>query len=435
MYTAGGGVMAAATPAFADLSYGFDANNLYLKVGLDPDFTLPAGQSFIEFYLGAPAGGELSAFSQSGELLGFAANRLLELKFSGGVLGGVIAYQATADGWGLVATGPATDGRAAVDFPEEVSAGVAVGEDGQIEIAIPLKVLGNADVGASLIMRALYGEIVSGERTVIERLPSTGPAEVAVPDSGTTVAFLEVVDPAGDDTGPGTYSYPTDAVFKPGNFDITNFQVGTDEQNVVFRFTMRGPVDNPWDGPNGLSLQTFDIYIDTATGGDGGDTGGAAFLPGRIRPAAQGTAWDYAITVEGWESKIFTPGEEGPTEIAGPADFQVVTDPGQQKVTIRVPKSILGDNPDVALRGDGHEPGGISQRRRAARPRCGPQRRAMAHRRRAGRRDQCHARARSVWPEAGQQEAWLSDFPHSSAPQGEATAADFATVEFLTPGP
>lgn len=40
-----------------------------------------------------------------------------------------------------------------------------------------------------------------------------------------------------------------------------------------------------------------------------------------------------------------------------------------------------------------------------------------------------------VWPEAGQQETWLSNFAPSTAAQGSLTAADFATVEFLTPGP
>jgi alpha-amylase/alpha-mannosidase (GH57 family) len=431
LYTAAGGVMAAGAPPFGNVAYGFDANNLYLKIGLDPDFTLPTGQSLIELYLGTPAGGALNAFSQSGELLGFAGNRMLELRFSGGVLGNATAYQATEDGWELVATSPATNGRAALDFPEEVSAGVAVGEGGIIEVSVPLAVLGNADVGASLIMRALFSEMISGERAIIDRMPTTGPAALVVPDLGTTQAFLDVTDPTGDDHGPGAYTYPTDAVFKPGNFDITNFQVGTDDENVVFRFTMAGPVDNPWDGTNGLSLQTFDIYIDT----DGGDAGGAAFLPGRNLAAAAGTAWDYAITIEGWESKIFTPGEEGPTEIAGPADFQVITDPGQQKITIRVPKSILGDTPEawryaaMVMSQEGFPSPGVLRIRDVA-PSAEQWRIGGAP---GGKTN--HTRVLDlVWAEAGPQEAWLSAFTPSTASQGSLTAADFATVEFMTPG-
>jgi alpha-amylase/alpha-mannosidase (GH57 family) len=432
LYTASGGVMATGAPVFADMAYGFDARNLYLKIGLNPEFALPTGQSAIELYLGAPGSGAVNAFTLSNELLGFAGNRLLEIKFSGGVLGGATAYQATADGWEAVATGPATEGRTALDFPEEVSAGVAVGEEGQIEIAIPLAVLGSPDVGANLIMRALFLDNIEGDWTILERLPATGPAQVAVPDLGTTTAFLDVADPEGDDTGPGTYTYPTDAVFASGNFDITNFQVGADETNVVFRFTMRGPVDNPWDGPNGLSVQTFDIYIDA----EGDSEGGAAFLPGRNLAAAEGFAWDFAITVEGWESKIFTPGEAGPTEIAGPADFQVVTDPGQQKVTIRVPKSILGDAPEswryaaMALGQEGFPSGGVL-RVRDVTPAAEQWRFGGAP---SGTTN--HSRVIDfVWPEAGQQEEWLSDFTASTAPQGDLTAGDFATVEFLTPEP
>ena len=36
-----------------------------------------------------------------------------------------------------------------------------------------------------------------------------------------------------------------------------------------------------------------------------------------------------------------------------------------------------------------------------------------------------------VWPEEGQQEAWLSDFASSDAGQPELTAEDFATVPML----
>jgi carbohydrate-binding DOMON domain-containing protein len=179
-------------------------------------------------------------------------------------------------------------------------------------------------------------------------------------------------------------------------------------------------------------VQTFDIYVDQ----DGGEAGGVAFLPGRNLAAAEGSAWDYAITVEGWESKIFTPGDEGPVEIAGPADFQVITDPGQQKVTIRVPKSILGDAPAewryaaMVMGQEGFPSAGVLRVRDAA---------ASAEQWRFGGAPggtTNHTRVIDiVWPEAGQQEAWLSNFAPSTAPQGSLTAADFAAVEFLTPGP
>ena len=102
-----------------------------------------------------------------------------------------------------------------------------------------------ARLGARLVVRGVYGETIEGNRVDVDFIPSLGPAELAVPDLGTMAALLDVTDPTGDDTGPGTYTYPTDAVFQPGNFDITNFQVGADDENILFRFTMAGPVDNP----------------------------------------------------------------------------------------------------------------------------------------------------------------------------------------------
>ena len=230
------------------------------------------------------------------------------------VLGAVTFYQATADRvpdhWAVVAAGTANNGQAAFDVSDEIAGGVAAGE--VIEIAVPLAALGNADVGARLIVRGIYGETIERNRVDVDFIPSQGPAELAVPDLGTTAALLDVTDPTGDDTGPGSYTYPTDAVFQPGNFDITNFQVGADDENIVFRFTLAGPVDNPWDGTNGLSLQTFDIYIDQ----DGNGQGGVALLPGRNLALSEGSTWDFAITIEGWESKIFAPGEEGATAVS-----------------------------------------------------------------------------------------------------------------------
>jgi carbohydrate-binding DOMON domain-containing protein len=39
----------------------------------------------------------------------------------------------------------------------------------------------------------------------------------AADPAGTVV----LTDPTGDDDGPGTYTYPTDAVYEPGSFDLT----------------------------------------------------------------------------------------------------------------------------------------------------------------------------------------------------------------------
>ncbi len=281
-------------------------------------------------------------------------------------------------------------------------------------------------------MRAFFQARVGDRLTDVDQLPVSGPAQAVVPDLGNTIVVLDVADPELDDHGPGTYTYPQDTVFKSGNFDITNFQVGYDDNNVVFRFVMRGPVDNPWDGPNGLSLQTFDIYIDQDGDGEGGD----ALLPGRNLTMVDGTGWDYAIHVEGWTSAIYTPGEEGPQSIAESSEFQVTADPGQQLVTVRVPKAILGDNPEdwryaaMVMSQEGFPSSGVMRIRDVT---------PSAEQWRIGGAPPLatnHTRVIDmVWPEAGQQEAWLSEFNAVSTNQTELTAADFARIDWLSAAP
>ena len=370
----------------------------------------------MEIYLTAPGGGETNSFSRNGTLLGFQANRLLEIQYERDGLFGAKLYSAAGDeSWG------------------ESTMLRTVAMDEVIELGVPLELLGNAETGDRLSLRAIHAEPLSSLEVTLDtdQLPGSGPAMLAVPDLGTMTLVLDITDPQKDDHGPGSYTYPTDAVFGSGAYDILNFQVGYDEENVIFKFTMRGPVENSWGSPNGLSVQTFDIYIDTDGDGQGGD----AFLPGRNLSLQDGYAWDYAITAEGWEAGIFTPGDEGPTKIAGASDFLILADPGQQKVTIRVPKSILGDNPEawqyavMVMSQEGYPAGGVMRVRDVE---------ASASQWRIGGAptDTNHTRVVDlVWAEPGQQETWLSTYTPSTAQQSKLTVADFAQVPMLSASP
>jgi carbohydrate-binding DOMON domain-containing protein len=245
-----------------------------------------------------------------------------------------------------------------------------------------------------------------------------------VPDLGTTTFLIEVSDPAGDDYGPGTYTYPSDGVFTDGSYDAQTFQVGFDDENIVFRFLMGGPVENVWGSPNGLSIQTFDVYIDQ----DGDGQGGVALLPGRNLSLSDG-AWDYAVHVEGWTSGIYVPGDEGPQQVAESSEFQVLADPGQRRVTIRIPKAILGDDPEnwryaaLVLSQEGFPSGGV-MRVRDVMPVAEQWRIGGAP---AGATN--HTRVLDlIWANPGDQESWLLDFEPSSKLQAQLTAEDFAAV-------
>jgi carbohydrate-binding DOMON domain-containing protein len=77
----------------------------------------------------------------------------------------------------------------------------------------------------------------------------------------------ECDDPAGDDHGPGSYTYPTNPSFAPyaGHFDIVRFRVTADERHVHFDTTLNRLV-NTWNAPEGFSHQLIEILIDTEPG-------------------------------------------------------------------------------------------------------------------------------------------------------------------------
>jgi carbohydrate-binding DOMON domain-containing protein len=117
--------------------------------------------------------------------------------------------------------------------------------------------------------------------------------------------------------------------------------------------------------------------------------------------------------------------------VASSNEFQIVADPGQQKVTIRIPKAILGETPEawkyaaVVLSQEGYPSGGVMRVRDVN---------ASAEQWRIGGApaDNNHTRVLDlVWAEAGVQEEWLSTYTSSQAVQAELNEADFARVGML----
>ena len=420
-YAAEGGVMAAADMALQSMSYGFDGKNLYVNVAFSGEASDYLADGVLELYLKGLGSGEFASFSRNGTLLGFPANYLVTLTADGATLHSVAedVWTDTSTSAVTASTSPVTDSTSSVTPAFSRT---------NLEHTTPLPALRHPDGDHRSAMRLIYARPDSDD---VAQIPGTGPAVIAVPDLGTTTLVVEIIDPSDDDHGPGSYTYPTDSVFNAGNFDIIQFQAGYDEENIVFKFTMDGPVDNPWDGGNGLSLQTFDIYIDT----DGDGEGGRDFLPGRNARLMAGEAWDYAIHVEGWTSGIYVPDEPTPTQIAQSSEFFVLADAGQRKVTIRVPKSILGDDPEhwrfatAVLSQEGFPSSGVWRVRDVV-PAAEAWRIGGAP---AGSSN--HTRIMDlVWAEAGQQEAWLSTFTPTDVLQSDLTSDDFAEVGMFGAG-
>ena len=289
----------------SDLEFGFDKNYLYLDVvgSLAQDF---------DIYLKTPAQSTGSAFSDNGQVLSFYATHRLSYR----VAAGTLQFQAwDGSGWQNVSS---------QNFAYRAG-------NSTLEVAVPISDLQSTlDAGDSLQFRLA---------TASGLYPASAPGRMMVPDLGRTTWVVTVDDPANDDHGPGTYTYPTDAVFKPGVFDLLNFQVGTDENNLVFSFKMRGPVENPWNAPSGLSLQTIDVYIDT----DGAASGTRIFRNGRNAGLTSDHAWDYALTVAGWTNGLFA--ASAPDKAITSVPLTIITDPGKNLILAKIPLDAIPGDP------------------------------------------------------------------------------------------
>src|SRR5512143_885989 len=100
---------------------------------------------------------------------------------------------------------------------------------------------------------------------------------------------LTFKDPVGDDKGPGNYSYPTDQVYKPGSFDLTQFKVKQRGDKLDLEVTVNSDLEDPWGMKVGFAVQMVFIHVKT---GEGGFTKG---LPGTNVQFAPEDAWNKVV--------------------------------------------------------------------------------------------------------------------------------------------
>ena len=116
-------------------------------------------------------------------------------------------------------------------------------------------------------------------------------------DFVTGTVVLDVTDPSGDDSGPGTYAYPTAGDFAPGAFDLQRFQVIVNGDETLLRAKVRD-LRPTFGSP--LGAQLLDVYVHT---GAPGST--AAAFPSRNYTIAADSAWSRRIEVEGFADPVF----------------------------------------------------------------------------------------------------------------------------------
>lgn len=114
---------------------------------------------------------------------------------------------------------------------------------------------------------------------------------------GAGKVWLDVIDPIGDDKGPGYYQYPLDRRLRRGTFDLRRFTVSEDGNAYIFKIQMREYIMTEWPDTRrseeqGFVALAFDIYIDL-NGRPG--SGYHESLPGRDVVFADDKGWDKVI--------------------------------------------------------------------------------------------------------------------------------------------
>ncbi len=324
---------ATVNPIYLNTTYfGWDEKNLYFRVDTSRNWSEIDPLATVTFYLSAPQQkdeSKLNFFSRTSTNtkrtpLGFGAGYALEIQVDSkkGQANAILSSATGGGNW------------QAVSKVEPIIAGAQ-----NFEIALPWKSLSSAEAGSKVYFTA----VLSKGATELQQIPGAGAGTIRVPDSLGQTPILDVKDKEGDDHGLGSYTYPVDRLYKPGAFDLTGFSVAKDEaKNVVFKLRIAGPLDNPLKAPNGFSLQTFDIYIRNPRSKEPTST---VLLPGRNARVGSNDAWQYAIVAEGWEPAIYKVDKQG-KPVKTDLPFKLSVDAADRTLTIKVPLSALGDDPE-----------------------------------------------------------------------------------------
>jgi glucoamylase len=133
--------------------------------------------------------------------------------------------------------------------------------------------------------------------------------------------LLEVGDPDGDDNGPGNYAYPTSDNFKPGAFDIQQFQVFDAGDRIIFRLRTRD-LSPTFGSP--LGAQLVDVYVHVP---GAAQTSTTASFPQRNYEIAPAGAWSRLIEVQGFGQRYVDAGGAtlGTVSIGGNAISRYIT--------------------------------------------------------------------------------------------------------------
>lgn len=293
-------------------AYGMDQENLFFRF----DLVEPMDEeSTIEVYLNAMGDANKQMSALGGSQLVSPATRMIEIKTGK-----------------TFASLHLTDGTSWTTQDEEV--GQLVVEGSLVEFSVPKSILGLVGSGSVVPAQVVYNGSL--------QIDTTAPLGIQYFSFAPFTSLLRIEDPEGDDFGPGFYTYPTDGVFKAGDFDLTFFELSSDGDNLYFTFGVKAEITNGWSSPSGFSVQTFDVYIDKDPGAA---TGARMLMPGRNAALAAENGWDVALWIEGWSPQVVVLDADGlPVNYTeATSAMKVYVDNSQNAVVASVPANFLVD--------------------------------------------------------------------------------------------
>lgn len=157
-------------------------------------------------------------------------------------------------------------------------------------------------------------------------------------------AFAQTVsfkDPAGDDDGPGNYTYPTDAVYTRGSFDLTGFTLKVNGAKTDVSVTVNANLADPWSMGGGFATQMVFIFIDKDHKAGSGYT--KAF-PGLNVEFAPESAWEKAIVLSPQQpARVKTEVEQKAADLKGDVIIPARTRGAGRSITGTIDTAALGE--------------------------------------------------------------------------------------------
>jgi glucan 1,4-alpha-glucosidase len=181
---------------------------------------------------------------------------------------------------------------------------------------------------------------ITGGTTVINVVavsPSGGTAHAmrtVVWDLVQGTLLFDATDPNGDDNGPGTYAYPTSDNFKPGAYDMQDFQVYDTGSDIVFRVRTRD-LTPTFGSP--LGAQLVDVYVHDPAAAQ---TSTAPSFPQRNYSIGPADAWSRLLEVQGFGQRYVDASNQGAVGTIAISANEI-----SRYITFRVSKASLGGTP------------------------------------------------------------------------------------------